>query len=119
MTAWIITKDKIADTEYPEGSNSNAKGVTGPRIATENDLKRLKAGEGKRFRMLDDDGEIYYYGRWLEDSECTEKYESGIWGQDSEFSPLENFGAPNAGCTELQYDNGKRDDKGKVIWETL
>lgn len=110
MTAWIITKDKI---------ETDSVGVTGPSIATDADIARLKAGEGKRFRMLDDDGEIYYYGRQLEQSECTLDYESGFFGQDSEFAPLDNYGAPNAGCTELQFDNGKKDEKGKVIWETL
>lgn len=119
MTAWIITKDKIAETDEPEGTNLNAKGLTGPRIASENDVKRLQAGEGTRFRMLDDDGEIYYYGRWLEEDDCTEAYTEGFYSEDPEFSPLDNFGRPNAGCTELQYDNGKRDAKGKVIWETL
>lgn len=114
MTAWIITKDKLAEEGAKEGTNSNAKGLTGPRTASQNDMKRLKAGEGTRFRMLDDDGEIYYYGRWLEDDECTNDYCG-----EPEFSPLDNFGAPNAGCTEIQYDNGKRNAKGKVIWETL
>jgi hypothetical protein len=38
MTAWIITKDKIAEPDAREASNSNAKGLTGPRTATENDL---------------------------------------------------------------------------------
>lgn len=119
MTAWIITKDKIAEADAPEGTNLNAKGLTGPSTASDNDVKRLKAGEGKRFRMLDDDGEIYYYGRWLEEDDCTAEYEEGYYAQSPEFSPLDNFGAPNAGCTELQYDEGKRDAKGKVIWETL
>lgn len=119
MTAWIITKDKIADAEAPEASNCNAKGLTGPRTATDADVKRLKAGEGKRFRMLDDDGEIYYYGRQLEESECTEEYENGYFGAESEFAPLDNFGRPNAGCTEIQFDNGVKDSKGKVVWETL
>jgi hypothetical protein len=118
MTAWIITKDKIADAGAAEGTNSNAKGLIGPSTATEADIKRLQAGEGTRFRLLDDDGEIYYYGRQLETSECTEEYENGFWGAESEFAPLDNFGRPNAGCTELQYPNGK-DDKGKVIWTTL
>lgn len=110
MTAWIITKDKI---------DTDSVGVTGPSIATDADIARLKNGEGKRFRLLDDDGEVYYYGRQLEKSDCTEEYESGMWGQDSEFAPLDNYGRPNAGCTELQQDNGKRDAKKKVIWETL
>jgi hypothetical protein len=110
MTAWIITKDKI---------ESDSVGVTGPRIATDADVKRLKAGEGKRFRMLDDDGEIYYYGRQLEYSECTEEYEQGMFGSESDFAPLDNYGGPNAGCTEIQFDNGVKDSKGKVVWETL
>lgn len=114
MTAWIITKDKIS--EAPEDS---AKGVTGPRIASENDVKRLESGEGKRFRMLDDDGEVYYYGRQLETSDCTEEYENGFWGAESEFAPLDNFGRPNAGCTDIQFDNGVKDSKGKVVWESL
>ena len=119
MTAWIITKDKIADADAKEGTNSNAKGLTGPRIATDNDIKRLKAGEGVRFRMLDDDGEIYYYGRWLEEDDCTGEYEDGFYGAEPEFSPLDNFGRPNAGCTEIQYDYGNKDAKGKVIWVSL
>lgn len=119
MTAWLITKDKIADPTDREGSYGNAKGLTGPRIASDNDVKRLKAGEGKRFRMLDDDGEIYYYGRQLEESECTGDYENGFYGAESEFAPLDNFGRPNAGCTEIQFDYGNRDSKGKVVWESL
>jgi hypothetical protein len=114
MTAWIITKDKIADTDSTEGTNGNAKGLWGPHTASENDVKRLKAGEGTRFRMLDDDGEIYYYGRRLEESDADKGYYA-----EPEFAPLDNFGTPNAGCTELQYDYGKKDSKGKVIWESL
>lgn len=114
MTAFIITKDKIADTDSTEGTNGNAKGLTGPRNASESDVARLKAGEGVRFRMLDDDGEIYYYGLWLEESDADDGY-----GGEPEFSPLDCFGAPNAGCTEIQYDYGQRDAKGKVVWESL
>lgn len=48
-----------------------------------------------RFRLLDDDGEIYYEG--LSD-DC-----------DSQraFAPLDDFGKGHAGCTEIQYlENG-------------
>lgn len=105
MTAWIIVKDKI---------ESDAVGVTGPRTASESDVKRLQAGEGVRFRMLDDDGEIYYYGRQLAESDADSGY-----GGETEFAPLDNFGTPNAGCTEIQFDYGVKDDKGKVVWESL
>jgi len=119
MTAWIITKDKIAEEAdklaHPDGgSNFYAVNMIGPRIASDKDKARLLAGEGRKFRMKDDDGEIYYYGRQLLESDCTEEYESGMWGQDSELAPLDNFGAPNAGCTQIEVYN-----KDKKEWEGL
>jgi hypothetical protein len=104
MTAWIITKDKITDGGT-EGTNLNARMLIGPGIATPGDKARLLTGEGRRFRLLDDDGEIYYYGRQLIESECTEEYEEGMFGGDSELAPLDDFGRPNAGCTQIEiYD---------------
>jgi len=52
-----------------------------------------------RFRLLDDDGEVYYLGRSDD--------------QDSEaaFAPLD-WAAAHAGCTEIQYWRGG-------CWETL
>lgn len=118
MTAWIITKDKIADDkdklENPDGKcNAYAKGLIGPSIASDKDEARLRAGEGREFRMLDDDGIIYYYGRILEQSDCTGEYEDGAWGKDSELAPLDCFGSPNAGCVQIEYKNAD----GK--WEGL
>jgi hypothetical protein len=53
-----------------------------------------------KFRMLDDDGNIYFYG------------ESDDSASESAFAPLDDFGLPYAGCTEIQYlENGK--------WEPL
>ncbi len=118
MTAWIITKDKIADESEPEGTNLNAKGLMGPGLITPDDKARLLAGEGRRFRMLDDDGNIYYYGRNLEVDQCTEEYEAGMYGGDGECAPYDDFGRPNAGCTQIEYAVG-HDDKGRVIWEGL
>ena len=47
-----------------------------------------------RFRMLDDDGELYYRGLLV--------------GDFGGLEPLDDFGAPNSGCTELQiYTRGK------------
>jgi hypothetical protein len=92
--AWIITRDHIADVTIEAGTNSDAAGVTGPH----NQVAELKSGEGKAFRMLDDDGNLYYTGR--------------IIGNHSGFEPLEDFGTPNAGCTEIRYLNNHK-------WETL
>lgn len=112
MTAWIITKDKIADDDEPEGSNLNAIGVVGPGIASDKDKARLLAGEGRKFRLLDDDGEIYYYGRQLLESDCTQRYEENFFGQDSDLAPLTDFGAPNAGCTQIEIYNDKKEWEG-------
>lgn len=99
MTAFIITKDKI---------ESDAKGTIGPRSATDADKARLLAGEGVPFRLLDDDREVYYYGRRLEESECDDLY-----GAESELAPLDCFGGPNAGCTIQE----EKDQDGK--WEAI
>lgn len=53
-----------------------------------------------RFRLLDDDGEVYFEG--LSDDCNSEKA----------FAPLDDFGEGYAGCTEIQY---RLDD----AWETL
>ena len=92
MYVWIITRDCIDEGE--------AVGVMGPENTTYD--KTEVCDKGKRFRMLDDDGELYYEGKCL----CDEP------GSEEEFGPLDDFGCPNAGCTEIQYlENG--------TWETL
>jgi hypothetical protein len=53
----------------------------------------------QKFRLLDDDGEVYYEGL-MED---VNKY-----GGDLPFAPLDDYGMGNAGCTELQFfEDGK------------
>lgn len=96
--AWTIDKDVLTASI----GGDDESGTTGPSNAPQTLLDRLAAGEGTRFRMLDDDGELYYEGRILIDDE-----------QDEEaFGPLNDFGMPNAGCTEIQY---KRDRKWTAL----
>jgi hypothetical protein len=83
--AWIITKDHLADIP------PDRAGTTGPRAAPQSLLEQLKAGEGWRFRMKDDDGEIVYEGRYLSVPDD--------WG----FGPLDDFGTPDAGCTSIEF----------------
>jgi hypothetical protein len=52
----------------------------------------IKDGFIEKFKMFDDDGELYY---------------SGYAKPDADFDPLDDFGTPNAGCTEIQYYNNK------------
>ena len=113
MTAWIITKDNVADAEdrkaHPNGQcNLYAKGLIGPRTASDRDEERLRAGEGIPFRLLDDDGNVYYYGRRLEESDADEDYPG-----ENELAPLDNFGRPNAGAVTQEEKN--KDGK----WESI
>ncbi len=94
MNAWTITKDHIADPNARPGTNCNAVGIVGAscgiRLTAQEIIEHPNA---KRFRMLDDDGEIYYEG-----------YLVG----DDEFAPLDDFGEPNDGCTGIQIQvNGE------------
>lgn len=90
--AWIITKDFLADENEKPGTNLNAVGVIGPSGTSEETIALLEAGKGRAFRMYDDDGEHYYSGRLIGDSES-----------DEGFLPLDNFGIPNAGCVRIDY----------------
>lgn len=95
--AWIITKDLISEP----GEKSDV-GVMGPSNASEAHLVVVRNGGGRAFRMLDDDGEVYYHGRVTGDSDSA----------DADFGPLDDYGTPNAGCTEIQYYENHR-------WVTL
>jgi hypothetical protein len=92
---WVITKDKIS-------SGRGAVGTEGPGHILRKFPKRPpeKGVKWQKFRMLDDDGNIYYYGKiYLRDD---------LIGGEAEFSPLWDFGEPYAGCTEIQYREGSR-----------
>lgn len=90
---WKITKDCLPVKDAPEGTNLNATGLCGP--ATYDELREHEMTA--QFRMKDDDGEIYY---------------EGIATPEADFGPLDDFGMPNAGCTNIEY-------KEKGIWKVL
>lgn len=101
---WVITKDELFEPSDEQYGITSKKGVMGPQNIPPTIERRLRDGEGKLFRMLDDDGEVYYYGRLIHpDGEGIE--------------PLDDFGMPDSGCTEIQfryiYANGGRG------WKTL
>lgn len=101
QVGWIIDKDCLADESAKAPSNSNAVGMIGPRGYT---------GDGSdcvyKFRMLDDDNEVYYEGR------CN---------KPDSFAPLNDFGMPNAGATMIQYRQELTlpGVKAKSAWVTL
>ena len=76
---WVVTKDHDV--------------VNDCKNATPNQIDQIiKDGFTEKFKMFDDDGELYY---------------SGYAKPDADFDPLDDFGTPNAGCTEIQYYNNK------------
>jgi len=82
MNPWVIDVDHMADESRKLPCNGNAKGMVGPR-SYRGDGSELE----ERFRMYDDDGNLYYEGRSMEVG----------------FEPLDDFGSPNAGCTGIKF----------------
>ena len=82
---WVIT---WVNEEFLDHSEV---GTIGPRNLTAT-AEEIKA-KGRQFKMFDDDGILYYEGYCLCDDD------------ESLFMPLDNFGRPNAGCTEIHYKN--------------
>ena len=83
---WYIDKDVIDDGDAVDNWN-------GESISLEDCKQRCT----HKFRMLDDDDTVYY---------------EGYSNNSSSFAPLDDFGMPNAGCTDIQYyEDGK--------WESL
>lgn len=98
--AWIIVKDHLADELW------NEKGVVGPREARcsaggsfSQKSAELAANYAHHtpFKMYDDDGELYYSGELYFDSDPCDMTAEAVFG------PLDDFGTPNAGATEIRY----------------
>ncbi len=87
MTQWTITEDHVADPDAKPGTNANAVGVVGPRGAVLSSKEIVDHPDSIPFRMRDDDHELVYVGFLL---------------GDDLFAPLDDFGMPNAGCTEIE-----------------
>ena len=97
--AWVITRDHLEHTN---------ERIIGPHNATEEQLeilahphRTINRNKLIRFRIYDDDGELYFSGYFLGDSES-----------EDAFGPLDDFGAPDSGATRIDYLRGEE-------WETL
>ena len=88
---WIITKDHVKDSDAKEGTNSNAKGVQGPRNCNEN----LKSNPQK-FSLYDDDGECYAEGMLYSTDEA--------YNTEVLFGPLVYYGRANWGGKDIEDD---------------
>jgi hypothetical protein len=78
MNHWIITTDFIEPSNNRRGEWLYAS----PRFPGNFTVANLPI----EFRLYDGDGNLYYEGRM----------------QNEDFDPLDDFGGPNAGCTEIK-----------------
>lgn len=96
--AWIIDIDHDPCPEAASSTNLNAVGVVGPSSAPDELISRLKqrvnSADIHPFRLLDDDRNLCYSGRFYGDPRSVDG-----------FAPLDDFGEPNNGCTVIQYLN--------------
>lgn len=94
---WVIIKDNISAILESDGSYV---GVCGPRECPleAEELKKHPAKE--KFRLLDGDGDVHYYGYWV-------PINPDVADAEEMFGPLDDFGALNSGCTSIEYrENG-------------
>ncbi|NBQ52014.1 MAG: hypothetical protein EBU49_00315 [Proteobacteria bacterium] len=92
---WIITWESgcVRDDETEKTADAYTYLVSGPRDGRAERFEALARGEGVTFRLYDDDGILYYQGRYF-----------GLDGdEEMAFGPLDDYGI-NAGCTELRYE---------------
>lgn len=101
---WTITKDFIADPAARQPLNANAAGMVGPRNARLTAEQIIAHPQGRKFRMKDGDGEVYYEGVMVI---------TGDDGDEAEFRPLDDFGTPNAGATDIEYQ------RADGTWEVI
>lgn len=98
--AWIITKDHLAE----DGILDSDVGVQGPIGADRMALAKVSDGEGRLFRVYDDDGILYYTGRLFDTT--------GEYGEAACYAPLGDFGMPGAGAVVVKYHGHPEMDCG-------
>ncbi len=80
--AWLITKDRIEN-----GADEGQQYSSGNELSAE----EIRSHPDRiHFKMYDDDSILYYEG-------------FSVGGQG--FEPLDDFGMPNAGCTDIKQRN--------------
>jgi len=89
---WIITKDHISEPD-----EKSAVGIQGP-----SDCDETLKSNPQRFSLYDGDNECYAEGMLYTTDDAYDKYDPA----EIDFSPLDDYGEPNWGCTAIKI-NGK------------
>ena len=84
---WVITEDYI--------ENGRAVGTEGPSSADSN-----MKDNAVHFGLYDDDRECYAEGILYRTDDAYDTYDPA----EVDFSPLDNFGTPNWGCTRIKHN---------------
>ena len=79
--AWIIYFDHVENRRVE---------VVGPSDVNPDLVIALKRSGGEPFELYDDDGNLYFSG--------------AILGDYSGFEPLDDYGMPAAGCTQVKLN---------------
>ena len=95
---WTVTEDHTGETGVGINLAGGAGAVVGPRGCTMTSSEIIQHDLAREFQMWDDDGNLMYSG-WCIEAE-------GGMGEEG-FAPLDDFGTPNAGATEIRYKNEK------------
>lgn len=113
LYAWLIDRDytdHLAGVEsrghahptVPPGFDQVA--ILGPHNIHPTAEDALRDGQGTPFTLYDDDGVLYYSGRWFEniadeftDIACADLH-------DDAGDPLEDFGMPHAGAVRMDVE---------------
>ena len=89
---WIITRDHISEPD-----EKSAVGIQGP-----SDCDETLKSNPQRFSLYDGDNECYAEGMLYTTDDAYDKYDPA----EIDFSPLDDYGEPNWGCTAIKI-NGK------------
>lgn len=90
--SWVLTFDYLYDpkTDTPDCDSAGTCGPRGSRLTAD---EIAKHPDRRAWMLYDDDGELYARGFYVGDDD------------DSLFGPLDDWGAPAWGATEIRYRN--------------
>lgn len=95
MYCWTLTKDHLFNPQYDK---KPLVGLCGPRSCKLSHEEIKNHPKGKKFRLVDDDGEVHSEGVFVD-----------FDGKHDGFEPLDDWGEGGTGATIIQYwDHGWR-----------